>query len=1368
VRPGVFDGGYAFMSQIEPIAPTPTSWLTPVANRGAGYRQVPLPAGKYVVRVVPPRGYKIVKEEDKNVDFGDEYIPQEFNLPGYPLGDGSAGAPTKPGAAYEPLAVPFCVGSLHEVADELALFPDVATAYGNGPGVPGDQRPLCDQKLVTLRAGQNPGANFFLFTEAPVAGHITGFVLDDTANEFDPNSPQFGEKYAPPFMPISIRDWKGREIASTHTDEFGSYNVLVPSTFTANQPIPSGMSPSMLTTCINSPTSVNAAGQTVANPHHYKQYSHFCYTLNFMPGTTTYLDTPVLPTGAFTGIGQFPVDAELPSGSPVIAKVTNIANLATGVEAVGDQIGPYIVDRGAGLPGTRTIDITSAGMLSVPNPAYDGLAGTQPKTILRDYTFGAVLSRLVVKLDGTAIPAANVTIPAPEVLRVVVPSGSVTNQLTVERCHSLATFPACTDSRKSVLGVTLTVATPAMHAARPPIVKTAGQTIQQAIDAAPAGALVMVPPGTYEESVVMKKPVRLQGWGALSTVINSVNAPAEKLEAWRQHVVDLLNGANGADYLLAGQIDILGLPLTATDLLAAGLGGEAAGVTVFGRPQAIVPGTGACLQNLLSPFALLNEAYCLQNENTALSPVQRPNARIDGFSIIGTADGAGIMVNANARYLDIGNNRITNNVGDFAGGVRVGQAGAIVELADEDALNHSVSIHNNVVAQNAGLDAAGGGGIVIGNDADNYRITDNFIAGNFTGGRGAGVSHIGRSPGGVIDRNSIVFNEGFNQGLTRSGGGLFIGGTPPAAGALTPGSGSVRVSNNLIQGNMAASGDGGGVALDGVNGGGPDAVPADQSRVALYNNIIVNNATGLAGGGVSLHDAAFVEIIHNTIARNDSFATAGGAFLSGDTSTPQPAGIVSRAHTPGSGLPGTFSNPTILNSIVFENRSFFFGPLPGGVQNPGVPAQPTYGLDDSPAGTGRVVCPIAAHSFTCWDLGVLGGGGPLTTTATTLTGGTPSFVTPYANGSRNPTIVMLEQGSILVPAAFDEGGTFVRPIFGPLTLQNPTTLALTGNYHVTAGVDGSSVPLNGLPVNVDRTALIFDIDGDARPTAGLPATSLTTPDQGADEFAAAALPAVSVNDVTVTEGNAGTTVMTFTVSLSSPATNSIDLRYSTTNGTAIGGGLGCTPGVGSCDYESIPANTVLPTFLTGETSKTISVLIKGDLMYEGNQTFNLVVSLAPLETDATIADGTGVGTIVDNDPIPTLTINDPAAVQEPNVTVNSNSTIPITFTITLTGAHEQASSVLWSAASGTATGGLNLFPPATTDFFTTLLPSTASFAATTTASQTAPASVSIRRNGTGDTAVETFSVNLQTIALLSPINAVIVDAQGIGTITDRP
>ena len=1120
VRPGVFDGGYAFLSRIEPITVTPTAnWLTPVAERdNAGFREVPLPAGKYVVRVVPPRGYKVVKEEDKNVDFGDEYIPQEFYLTGYPLGDaGASAAPPRAGAPYEPLAVPFCVGSLHEVPAELSLYPGVPGAYG------GDRRPLCDQKLVTLRDGQNPGANFFLFTEAPVAGHIVGFVLDDTANEFDANSPQFGEKYAPPFMPISIRDWTGREITSTYTDAYGRYNVLVPSTFTANQPIPSGMSPNMLTACINSPTVVTAAGLTVPNPHHYKQYTHFCYTFQYMPGTTTYLDTPVLPTGAFAGTGQFPVDAELPSGTPVIAKVTNIADLTNGGAAdPAAQIGPYIVDRTTAanpnsMPQTRRIDITSGGMFSVPNPAYDGLEGLSPKTIDRDYTFGPSLDRVVVRLGAQALPAANVVIPPGgssggliNVLRVLVPRGAETSQLTVERCLSAVAAP-CTDWRKSVLGVTLTVASPAMHAARPPIVKQATQTIQQAIDAAPPGDLVLVPPGTYEEAVVMRKPVRLQGWGALSTVINTVTAPAEKLQAWREYVVGRLNGNNGTDFLLANQLDILGAPPFGTEGLAAALGGEAPGVMVLGRPLPLAPGgDGRCRQDDDTPFALNNQAYCLQREGGGGAPV-RPNARIDGFSIIGAMNGAGIMVNANARHLDIGNNRITNNSGDFAGGIRVGQAGAVALLADENALNTGVTIHNNLVGQNAGIAAGGGGGIVIGTGANNYEVRDNFVAGNFTAGQGAGIAHIGRSPGGVIDRNAIVFNEGFNQGLGRQGGGLFIGGRAPGVNELTPGSGSVTVSNNLIQGNHIASGDGGGVALEGVNGGGPDVGPENRSRVRMYNNIIVNNVAGLAGGGVSLHDAAFVEIIHNTIARNDSLATAGGAFVlgAGDTSTPQPAGIVARGHSPllPDNLGGsTYSNPLVLNSIVWQNRSFYFGPSAPG-------STPTHGLRVSPGGPGRNPCAINTVGFRCWDFGVLGAAGLIDASYTVVTsvsdspgtGNTqaaPAFVASYINGSRNPTIVIPEQTSILVPVAFDEGGTFIRPIYGPLSLQNPSGLALFGNYHVTAGVTGTNVPIT--PSN-DRAPLLLDIDGQARPTLAA-SPILQTPHRGADQKTATAAP----------------------------------------------------------------------------------------------------------------------------------------------------------------------------------------------------------------------------------------------------------------------
>ena len=61
----------------------------------------------------------------------------------------------------------------------------------------------------------------------------------------------------------------------------------------------------------------------------------------------------------------------------------------------------------------------------------------------------------------------------------------------------------------------------------------------------------MVSPGTYDESLIMWKPVQLQGWGAASTVINAVNIPGEKLTAWINKLEGLVT--SGAIHLVPGQ-----------------------------------------------------------------------------------------------------------------------------------------------------------------------------------------------------------------------------------------------------------------------------------------------------------------------------------------------------------------------------------------------------------------------------------------------------------------------------------------------------------------------------------------------------------------------------------------------------------------------------------------------------------------------------------------------------------------------------------------------------------------------------------------------------------------------------------------------
>ncbi|MCI0504702.1 MAG: hypothetical protein L0Z73_01185, partial [Gammaproteobacteria bacterium] len=317
VRAGVFDGGYAFSD---------------------------IPVGAYIVGAGDHPAYRTVKEEDRNVDFGDTFDPVPNLLP------------------------PVCVGQ----SDPPHVVPDTFSLFDNGeaPYRAGEITPLCNLKQIILSDGRNAAADFFLFTYVPIAAHVVGFILDDVSNEFDFNSPQFGEKYSPPYMPVSIRDWKGHEIGRTYSDRWGRFNVLLPSTYTANLPTSSGMSPGMITTCMNDPGPIpDGAGGFVTDPYFQRQYSQFCYTFQYMPGATTYLDTPVLPVAAFAGPDQFALDCEYPSGTPVIWSATS-AGFA----------GPYVAAAG------DILTITSVGTVPVPNPYY-GAPG-EPQSIERDFGFG--------------------------------------------------------------------------------------------------------------------------------------------------------------------------------------------------------------------------------------------------------------------------------------------------------------------------------------------------------------------------------------------------------------------------------------------------------------------------------------------------------------------------------------------------------------------------------------------------------------------------------------------------------------------------------------------------------------------------------------------------------------------------------------------------------------------------------------------------------------------------------------------------------------------------------------------------------------------------------------------------------------------
>ena len=221
-------------------------------------------------------------------------------------------------------------------------------------------------------------------------------------------------------------------------------------------------------------------------------------------------------------------------------------------------------------------------------------------------------------------------------------------------------------------------------------------------------------------------------------------------------------------------------------------------------------------------------------------------------------------------------------------------------------------------------------------------------------------------------------------------------------------------------------------------------------------------------------------------------------------------------------------------------------------------------------------------------------------------------------------------------------------------------------------------------------------------------------------------PSLSINDVTVTEGNSGTTNAVFTVSLSPASGQTVVVNFSTANGSAEAGS----------DYV---ANSGIVAFSIGETTKTITVQVNGDTLNELNETFFVNLSDA---ANATIADGQGVGTIInDDDPLPSISIND--------VTVTEGNTgmVNAIFTVSLSSASNQTVTVNFTTADGTATAG--------SDYVAN------SGSVTFNPGETSkPTSVAI----IGDTVVEaneTFFVNL-TIAT----NATIAKGQGVGTIVN--
>jgi outer membrane autotransporter protein len=211
-----------------------------------------------------------------------------------------------------------------------------------------------------------------------------------------------------------------------------------------------------------------------------------------------------------------------------------------------------------------------------------------------------------------------------------------------------------------------------------------------------------------------------------------------------------------------------------------------------------------------------------------------------------------------------------------------------------------------------------------------------------------------------------------------------------------------------------------------------------------------------------------------------------------------------------------------------------------------------------------------------------------------------------------------------------EGDDGVKTLTMRYQLSAPFPLTITGTWQTVDGTataaDNDYIPATGtfvIPADtLESNEISFQVVGDRKIELdetftivasnvqnGIPPVPLTLTILNDD------VAATSVADASGSEGNAGTTPMTFVVTLTSLSDIPIQASYFSGNGTATGGE----------DFQ--PAQGTL-TFSPGVTQQNVTVNVIGDTTFESDETFTLTV------TPAGGTASTGTGTILNDDSRP--------------------------------------------------------------------------------------------------------------------------------------
>ena len=551
---------------------------------------------------------------------------------------------------------------------------------------------------------------------------------------------------------------------------------------------------------------------------------------------------------------------------------------------------------------------------------------------------------------------------------------------------------------------------------------------------------------------------------------------------------------------------------------------------------------------------------------------------------------------------------------------------------------------------------------------------------------GQTTSTVGMPVGNAIQASNAGFSDGFLVKVSGSGSafvyGTYLGGNGDdfATEVAVDAGGDAYIVGFTASANFPVL-----AAAQGAKGGYEDAF---ITRISSANDptISVNDvsiAEGNSGTSVATFTVSLSKVLTNavgfSIGTSDGTTTAGNDYVvTSLTGQSIPAGTTSKTFT-----------VTINGDTTVEPDEFFYlnlnavnGALIGDGQGKG-----TIVNDDA----------VAPLSLSVADISVTEGNSGTTAAIFTVTLSSTSTSAVTFN-------IATADGSAVA------GSDYIANSATNLSIAAGTT---TKTFTVLVNGDTVTEPDETFAVNLSNPVGASIADGTA---IGNIINDDTAP-----------LPTLSVNDVSVTEGNTGTSTATFTVTLSAVAQTDVVFNIFTSNNTAASGS----------DYVALSlTGQVIPK---GMSNKTFSVTINGDTTVEPNETFNLNVSSV---SGASIADGQGVGTILNDDSavLPAISIN--------NVTVTEGNagTSTATFTVQLNAIPASTVSFDIATANSSAVAGSDYIALALTGQTIAAGQTSKNFAVTIN----------------GDTTVEadeTFTVNVT-----NPGGATISDGQGVGTI----